>query len=91
MRRSVVYPNRAFLTIFSLYNDSHMPCKFAVQVPETTKLSVNTGAPIKSIPERNGVPSSFRPATTGSQNHGPNLTEFSMILALSECYKMNVM
>jgi hypothetical protein len=64
-----------------------MPCKFAVQVPETTKVSVNTGAPIKSIPERNGVPSSFRPATTGSQNHGPNLTEFNTIWQLVDVTK----
>jgi hypothetical protein len=56
-----------------VYNASHIPCKLAVQVPDTTKSLVKTGAPIRSIPERNGVLSAFSPATTGSQNHGPNL------------------
>lgn len=52
---------------------SQVPCKFGVQVPDTTKSDENTGAPIKSIPDRKGLLSADRPATTGSQNHGPNL------------------
>ena len=60
-------------TMLGLYSDSHIPCKLGVQVPETTKSSAKTGAPSKSIPERNGVLSSFKPATTGSQKYGENL------------------
>lgn len=61
------------LTKSGWYKDSHIPWRFDVQVPETTKESEKTGAPIKSIPERKGFPFSSKPATTGSQNHGPKL------------------
>lgn len=50
-----------------------MPCKLDVQVPATTKSEAKTGAPIKSIPDRNGLLSSVSPATIGSVNQGPNL------------------
>lgn len=59
--------------MLGLYNASHMPWRFEVQVPDTTKSEAKTGAPIKSIPERKGLLSSVSPATTGSVNHGPNL------------------
>jgi len=52
-----------------------MPCRLEVQVPDTTKSSANTGAPMRSMPERNGLLSLVRPATTGSQNQGPNLPQ----------------
>jgi hypothetical protein len=42
-------------------------------VPDTTKSVAKTGAPIRSIPDINGVLSAFSPAITGSVNHGPNL------------------
>ena len=57
------------------YSASHMPCRLEVQVPDTTKSSANTGAPMRSMPERNGLLSLVRPATTGSQNQGPNLPQ----------------
>lgn len=60
-------------TMSSLYKDSHIPCKLGVHVPVTTNLSVKTGAPIRSIPERKGLLSASSPATTGSQNQGENL------------------
>lgn len=64
------------LTISGLYKASHIPCRFEVQVPVTTKSFVNTGAPIKSNPDKNGTLSSSNPATIGSLNHGENLTEY---------------
>ncbi len=54
-----------------------MPCRLEVHVPDTTKSSVKTGAPIRSMPDRNGLPSSDKPATSGSTNQGENL--FDMI------------
>ena len=60
-------------TMFGLKRASHIPCKFGVQVPLTTKSLVKTGAPIRSIPERKGSFCAVRPATTGSQNQGENL------------------
>ena len=61
------------LTISSLNSDSHMPCIFGVQVPDTQKSLAKTGAPIKSMPDKKGSLSSVRPAIIGSQNQGENL------------------
>ncbi len=60
------------------YIASHIPCRLEVHVPDTTKSVVNTGAPIKSIPERKTLLSCVKPATTGSQNQGANLQRSQM-------------
>lgn len=74
-----IYLNKAILshcnelTMLGLYSASQVPCKLAVQVPDTTKSFEKTGAPIKSIPDKKGSLLSSNPATIGSANHGPNL------------------
>ena len=56
------------------HNDSHIPYIASVAVPANATSSANTGAPIRSIAQMNGLPSGSSPATTGSTKNGPNLT-----------------